>query len=344
MLDNLFNVFQSRPMELFALGIDGGGSKTRAALADGAGRLLGAATAGPSNYDNLPGDLCSQNLQAAAHAAFRAAHRAPQPANAAFLGMAGVKAPVDARAVASLAAQAGLAHPSAIHVVNDTETALAGGLAGQPGIVLIAGTGSHCFGRNAAGNSAFCGGWGCLLDDAGSGYALGLQALQTAVRMFDGRAPESPLAPAMLRALGLSDPLAILHRVYVQGMPPADIAALAPLVLDLARQNDPAARAVLQNNAEALAHVVATVATQLFPGAPVPIVLIGGMTTSGPPYQPLIESAITAAVPLAQIHAPRFPPVVGAVIRALESAGVPPGPSVLANLAATLPAVQPAIL
>src|SRR6185436_17233044 len=131
-----------------------------------------------------------------------------------------------------------LAPAEQIGIDHDCRIALAGGLSGRPGIVLIAGTGSSCFGMNAAGEAWRSGGWGHLLADEGSGYWLGVKGLEAAVRAYDGRGAPTALLDQLQRHLGLPDMNDIMHRLYVTGMSRAELAALAPIVIAAAADGD----------------------------------------------------------------------------------------------------------
>lgn len=310
-------------MKLF-LGIDGGGTRTRAILVDAEGRVVGEGEAGPSNYNNVGLDAAARALRAAAVSAWS---RAGQPfapaASSAFLGLAGVKAAVDIARLTSLAENIGLAPAGQVTVANDLHNALAGGLAGRPGIALIAGTGTNCLGRDASGTSFMCGGWGWLLDDVGGGIGLALAGLRAATRAADGRAPDTGLLPAALAFFGLTEANELLERLYVRACPPDELAAFSAVVTREAAGGDATALAILHDGALALAELVAGAARRLdFPQGP-EIVLLGGCARSGAPYQPLIEAAIRAALPAARIVEPVGTPLHGAARNALRAAGLP---------------------
>jgi len=308
------------------LGIDGGGTRTRAILVDEQGLVLAEGVAGPSNYHNVGLKAASLALRAATEAAWAGAGLPFTPAAAAFLGCAGVKASVDIARLTAVAEAAGLAPAGQVTVTNDLHNALAGGLAGHPGIALIAGTGTNCLGRDATGASFMCGGWGWLLDDVGGGVGLALAGLRAATRAADGRAAETALLPAALAFFGLTEADGLLERLYVRPCPPEEIAAFASVVTREAGAGDSAALAVLREGAHALAELVAGAARALhFPDGP-RVVLLGGCARSGSPYQPMVETAILDAVPGAHLVEPAGPPVHGAALNALRAGGVNPLP------------------
>jgi len=306
-------------MELY-LGIDGGGTRTRAVLVAGSGEVLGEGKAAASNFNNVGEQEAGNNLRAATEAAFHAAGMSFRSVDGAFLGLAGVKSSEDIARMTSVAEARELAPAGAVTVKNDLFNALAGGLDGGPGIALIAGTGSNCLGRDASGEDFMCGGWGWFMDDGGSGWGLAADALRVAVRMADGRETPTRLLSTVLTFHGVSEANALLARLYNNAWSPAGIAGFAPVVIRLASEGDEAAKAVLHRGAKALSELVATTASRLdFPDGP-RVVLLGGCARSGPPYQPLVEEAVRTACPRARLQDPVRDATYGAALNALSFA------------------------
>lgn len=308
------------------LGIDGGGTKTRAILVDSAGVVLGEGRASSSNYHNVGLSGAVRCIQEAAGSAWKDAGQTPRVPDGAFLGCAGIKSAVDVARYTSAAEAAGIARAGDLTVANDLHNALSAGMEGRPGIALIAGTGTNCLGRNASGTTFMCGGWGWLLDDMGGGFGLALAALRASVRAADGRGPETLLLPAALTFLGLSEPNEMLARLYVDKWTPDELAAFAPEVIRLADAGDVTALQILREGASALAELVAQTARALcFQSGP-EVVLLGGCAKSGPPYQTLVEAEIRSACPGAKLVECFRPPVHGAALNALQAAGIHPLP------------------
>lgn len=306
----------------YLIGIDGGGTHTRAVLLTSRGRALGVGTAGSSNYHNEGVHGAAKNLRKAADAAFRQAGIAPTPAKSAFLGLAGIKASGDISQMRAAAEGIRLAEPGRIEVANDLHNALSGGLNGEPGIALIAGTGSNCLGRDASGASFMCGGWGWLLDDMGAGFGLAVSALRYAARAADGRRPATQILPSALAFFGLSEPNALLERLYVGEWQPWAIAEFAPVVVRLAGEGDAAALELLEEGAACLAELVAVTARRLSFTRSAPVVILGGCARSGAPYQPMIEKAIRQSSSKLKIREPIYDPAHGAALNVLRLAGV----------------------
>jgi len=179
------------------LGIDGGGSTTCAALADARGRILGVGTAGSSNLQIVGLEGVVAAVEVAIQAARRAAGVASDaPVKVACLGLAGVDRPGDRERVSTALRVRSLAER--LLLVSDSELVLAAGCPEGWGLALVSGTGSICFGRAPDGRTARAGGWGYLLGDEGSGFAIAQQALRLAARTADGRAEAHELLEAAL--------------------------------------------------------------------------------------------------------------------------------------------------
>lgn len=249
------------------VGIDGGGSGTRARLQARSGAWLGQGSAGPSGLSQGV-QQAWRHVQAAVVAAFGDAGQAvPPPADVALgLGLAG--AGVQTLREAFLAEDPGYA---CCVLATDAATLLLGAHAGQPGIVVAAGTGSVAARRDACGAVQQAGGWGFPVGDEGSGAWLGLRAMQAAQSALDGRQPMGALAERVLRATA-PDATGVL--AWCAGAGQHAYAQLAPLVFDAAEQGDPAAQALLQAAAAELDRLVR--ALQHHPD-PLPVVVAGSI-------------------------------------------------------------------
>ncbi len=269
----------TEPSNEFLLGIDGGGSKTVALLANADLHILGRGIAGPSNYQGIGADAACAALDAAIAAAFADAHLAPQPVVALCLGLAGMDRPEDRELFAGWA---GRALPRArVTFVNDAELVLAAGTPAGWGVALICGTGSIAIGRDAAGRRVRAGGWGYLLGDEGSGYAIGLAALRAIMRAEDGRGPRTALTQAILAQWELPAPAALIPKVYREQLRPGEIATLAALVDAAAASGDEAAIEILSEAGLELALATGAVIRRLALPSPAPCALAGSVIVKG---------------------------------------------------------------
>ncbi|HEX7737054.1 MAG TPA: BadF/BadG/BcrA/BcrD ATPase family protein [Ktedonobacteraceae bacterium] len=257
--------------EKYFLGVDGGGSKTLAVIVNERGEEIGRGLAGGANYNSIGLDAAIANVRAAVEQAARAAGSPPSLSRG-WLGLAGIDRQADHELLFSylrdLAEQ--------VRLTNDGELLLAG-LENAVGVVLISGTGSIALGRNADGKHARSGGWGHILGDEGSGYAIAQQALQAVVRASDGRGPQTVLRDRILQAWNLQNTDELIGEIY--GEPDkAKIASLSSWVMISARAGDQVAASVLQHAAKELALAVNAVCQALgFSQQEVPLALGGGL-------------------------------------------------------------------
>jgi N-acetylglucosamine kinase-like BadF-type ATPase len=253
-------------MTRYFLGVDGGQSKTTAIIGDENGRVLGSGRGGPSNHAGASegrakfinaigtslGAACSEAGVDAATVRFVSA----------CLGFSG--GPADKQAILGeiLAVDRML-------VTDDATIALSGALAGEPGIVVIAGTGSIAFGRNAQGRTARAGGWGYLLGDEGGGFWIAREALRAALGWEEGWGSPTALRAMLLdstgaRNMGARNMNDLMHRCYTPEFPRPRIAALSVLVNYAAESGDPIAQKILSEAARELALLARAVRSQLF--------------------------------------------------------------------------------
>ncbi len=257
------------------LGIDGGGSKTHALVADHTGTVLGSGAAASSNYQVVGLAAATTAVQQAVGEALAQAGLASDAKiAAACLGLAGVDRPADRALWEGWLAETGVARRFAL--VNDAELVLAGGTPDGWGLALICGTGSICYGRSPDGATARAGGWGHLLGDEGSGYDIALHALRLATQTADGRADAYPILAAILSHWKLSEPTQLIQQVYLSSLTRAEIAQVARLVIELADADDGHARTILKQAGTDLGHLIAAVVHKLELHQP-PLALGGGV-------------------------------------------------------------------
>ncbi len=273
----------------FLMGIDGGGTKTLALLADESGRVLGKGVASASNFQVIGHQAAQTAIQTAMDAAWRDAGLAPQLLDGLCLGLAGVDRPVERALFQQWAVQT---EPQAqIVMVHDAVLVLAAGTPEGWGLALICGTGSIVHGCSPSGQLARADGWGHLLGDEGSGYAIGLTALRAAMRAYDGRGPATALSAALLERWGLATTTDLVPRVYRELAGKHEIAALAATVEAVAAQGDVLARNILVTAGHELALAAQAVIGQLQLTGPVPCALAGGVIVGGHIVRQQFESA-----------------------------------------------------
>lgn len=247
------------------LGIDGGGTSTRALIMRADGTVIGQGQSSASNFDSTGVEKASQAIEIAVSQAKHDAKLANDIIfNAAYLGIAGVVSEHDRQIVRDIANKVNLAPQAKIGIHHDCRIALAGALDSKPGIIQIIGTGSSTFGINDAGEEWRSGDWGHLFSDEGSAYDLGRSALRIAVMSYDGRLnPPSPLLNTIPEALGIQHYDDLLYRVYVDGLDKTDTAQLAKLLIDASGEGCPHATKVIQNSASDIADCIRAIREKL---------------------------------------------------------------------------------
>ncbi len=297
----------------YVMGIDGGGSRLRAAVLARDLTILGESE-GPTASPVVAGpEPAAETIRVGMRAALAAANLRPEQIAAVGIGIAGALPRYSEGWLREVVAAV---LPGAIVVPSiDFEIALVGALGERQGVLVLSGTGSLAYGVNAAGEAALVGAWGYLIDDGGSGYWLGQQALQALARAADGRAPATALTRAVLDALSLSEPLDLVPWLYQPGAPRTrDVAALAPLVLAHAEGGDAVAQCIVADACADLALAARTVMRRLDLTAP-RIAFAGGLLSAPNP----LSSALCAALGLDSLPQPRYSPVIGAGLLALAA-------------------------
>jgi N-acetylglucosamine kinase-like BadF-type ATPase len=305
--------------DTFLLGVDGGGTKTMAAVLDVHRYVVTTATSGTSNPDVV-------GFEAAASSILDAVHRA--------LGAAGaIVADIPASVIAVASADTaenqgelrkrlvGLHSINRLVVLNDVVAAWAAGTLGAPGVAVISGTGSNALGVSADGRTWRCGGWGHVLGDEGSGYWIGIQAMRAVVAFRDGRAAWTALVPRILDFYRLAKIEDLDDLVYGH-LDKAGVAAFAVEVSAAAAEGDRVARSILGEAGRKLAEQVCVVIKKLGLTGSFPVALVGGTFRSGPLFLEAFTEVVHAANPEAHLARPRVPPVGGAVLLAARAAGI----------------------
>jgi N-acetylglucosamine kinase-like BadF-type ATPase len=306
------------------LGIDGGGSKTRFLLIDGAGRILADHTEGPAYYLEIGLPALEAMLSMGIAAILQRAGVRADDLTFAFCGLPAYGE--DGTLLARLDAAPSAALPAGRYRCgNDMICGWAGALAGEDGINVVAGTGSIAYGEYG-GRAARAGGWGELFSDEGSAYWLAREGLRVFSRMSDGRAPRGPLHALMRRHFGLEADIDLCAAIYGKSIAQrSQFAQLSKLVAEAARAGDRAARALFTQAAEELADIVEAVRGNLEVSELIelPVSYSGGLFDLGELLvAPLTAAFARRARPYRLLPA-RLSPEAGAALHAAKLAGSP---------------------
>lgn len=303
----------------FVIGIDGGGTKTSLKLADIDGNLLASCTGGPSNINSIDKVDVEKALKELITGALEEINGTLGECEAICIGTAGAGRADDAKIIEDIIR--GIGFPGRVEVTNDARTALYGGIGSEEGIITICGTGSICYGRNSAGDICRAGGWGHMIGDEGSGYDIGIKALNCIMRSYDGREPYTALTPAVLEVLNMRSPEELIAYVYRNGTGKKEIAAVAEIVDKVCDAGDAAAVRIQKNAAYELYLCAGTVIEKLgFCSKPANMAIGGSVITKSGFIKNEFCSIINKIYPLIKISDMKNDASWGAVLIALDRA------------------------
>jgi N-acetylglucosamine kinase-like BadF-type ATPase len=320
-----------KPRRPCFLGIDGGATKTEAVVADAEGRLLGSGRAGPSSYHNAGVRSAVSNLRKSALAACKAAGCELPKVSGSCIGMASLDSRMDRTAVAQMLKRAGF--PAATFLTDDSTVALAGAFGGEPGVVVIAGTGSVARGLGHDGSRVRVGGHGYVLGDPGSAFDIGRRAIAAALDSYEGVGDRTDLLDAVMAGMGASEPAELIGLANRGAASVAKIASLSRAVSSSAGDGDAVAIRLLMEAGAELTSLAASALTLLGrAGEGLGVSPCGGVFDS-----PLVYSAFKAGIEATiggeSLTQPALGPSLGAVLLAMGERGSRPSASLLSNLA-----------
>lgn len=333
----------------YILGVDGGGTRTRALLVDETGKVHGYGMSGPANFHGVGIEQAVSNIRAAMTEALCAVAQsfatAPEDmgngkgltsaelANngciknlqvvRVVLGLAGVGRPVDHAKILPhlqeavcdlLRVEEMIDLNDLITLTTDAQIALAGAVGGEDGVVVIAGTGAIALGM-CQGRMERAGGWGYLLDDRGSGYDLGREAIIAALRAFDGRGEETALQDMVCRHLQLAEITELVGPVHNGQLGRTHIGDLAKLVIVAAEKGDAVAKEILREGGRQLALMALAVARRLGLTGQFKVAGTGGILARQVAYlYPIFVEEIQREFPQALVGDADLEPIYGAVL------------------------------
>jgi N-acetylglucosamine kinase-like BadF-type ATPase len=298
-------------MSHYFLGVDAGQSSTTALIGDEAGRVIGRGAGGPCNH--VAAAEAKEKFSGAINSSLGEACRSAQlDANTivfagACLGFSG--GPEDKEAYTR-----SLIRSERYKITHDAEIALIGAHAGDPGIVVIAGTGSMAFGRNAEGKTARAGGWGYLFGDEGGAFDLVKRGLRKVLAAEEGWNADTLLSELLLNAAGFATANQLLHAFYRPEWGRARIATFAPLIGQAADNGDVCAIQIIDEAAAKLAWYVQGVHSNIFQGQHPPVATIGGVFQSSLLRDAFVRQVLKLTG--CPVVSPRLGPPEGALLEA----------------------------
>jgi N-acetylglucosamine kinase-like BadF-type ATPase len=307
---------------LYIIGIEGGATKTIAVLCALDGIILSEAQGGPSNFHNIGIEKTVNTLLDLIQTCCHSVGCNVSQIGAVVAGLAGAGRVLDQQRITDNLLEAARMRNfnlEKVFIESDARIALEGAFSGKPGIVVIAGTGSIVFGKDEHDRVYRAGGWGRLIGDEGSGYAIGREAFHAVAKLLDGYGEKTKLVKLFDEKSGLGTQEAIIDAIYGEKY---DVASVVPVVIEAASKGDQVAKKILVHASSDLVEVINTVLRKMNKGRKGiqkrSLAFVGSLLMNDNFYSRKIRSVIKREVPLVSIRHAESSPVVGAALMAIR--------------------------
>ncbi len=306
----------------YVIGLDGGGTKTAIQLADSKGQVLAESIGGPTNFQISGVEGAAKTIIDLIETCCHTVGCNTSQIGSVVAGLTGAGRPSDQQRMAEgvrAYAQGRSVYLRDLAIESDARIALEGAFLGDPGIIVIAGTGSIVYAKDRQGAMHRAGGWGRLIRDEGSGYRIGQDGMRAIARMIGGVSGKTSLAAMVGQEFGLRTQEEIIRAVYKENF---DLASVAPFVIRAAQKRDRIAAGILSSAASEVVEMVHAVVVPLRrsagqPRRRIPLVFVGSLLDSENIYSAKVRALIRKELKSIVIQKPIASPVRGAVLMAL---------------------------
>lgn len=297
------------------LGVDIGSSRSLAVIADEAGKILGTGEGGPGNHEVVGYPGLEKTLQAIVGDALKSAGMKKEDITGAGFGVSGYDWPSEQ--APTMDAIQTLRLSAKLELVNDTLLGLIAGTEQGWGIAVVAGTGENCWGRDSRGRIGRMTGCGALMAEYGGAYSIVAKAIHTVAKAWSQRGPSTALIQILLEATGAHNTEDLLEGLTL-GRYQGD-AEIAPRIFKSAEEGDAVALEVVRWAGHQLGNLVNGVIRQLeFEAESFEVVEMGGVFNAGKILSDPFHQEVLTVAPGARFVPLKVPPVVGAVLLAME--------------------------
>jgi len=300
---------------MYVLGIDGGGTKTIGVIVSSNGEVKGMATVGSTNMNSVGLNVVESEIKKLISELKKHNLEAFNQISIIFAGMSGAGNAENKRKL-ELILERIIGKDTSFFVDHDAITALYTGTYGKEGMVHISGTGSIAYGMNRAGKRERVGGWGYLLGDHGSGFAVGQEAFMSLFDRYDQGQNQTILDTFILQHFSVKEPPEMVPIIYGESDSRRLIASIVPFIFKAADEGDRNAQNILSHHATAIAENIYCLTQKLFSEAEtqIPVVLTGGLFSREDWLVPTIKAYLESKNMKANLIIPTLPPVIGSVI------------------------------
>ncbi|RKQ32524.1 N-acetylglucosamine kinase [Oceanobacillus halophilus] len=299
------------------IGMDGGGTKTQCVIGDEKGQILAMSIGESTNIQSNSHTHVKAVLFRLIDEVIRESDSNESHIETLYLCLSGSGRAKDRETIEDFFK--GTIYENILSIENDAIAALAAGTWGEPGIVIIAGTGSIAYGINPSKMDAIrVGGWGYLFGDEGSGYWIGKRAIQSVLKAYDGRGDVTELSHIIKDYFRIKEVPELISVIHGDPNPRLKIASAAPLVLNAAERSDPVAKNIIHEAMENLINLVDSTKQRMQSRDKWPIVIHGGLFSNSF-FREQFMSKLKSSMGDVTLIQPNLPPVIGAYIMALRS-------------------------
>ncbi len=298
----------------YFIGIDGGGTSTSVLIQNNRGELLSRAYCGCSNVNVIDKDEISNDIGCCIKNELISKGLRKDKCLALCMGMAGAGNEKNKKIYSDIIKSTGIS--GRIIITNDAHIALRGAV-GENGIILISGTGSICYGASGK-KSKRIGGWGHLLGDEGSGYAVGIKIIKRIVLEYEGKGEKTVLRDCVFDALGINDLDGLISFVYDSKTTKREIAALAKCCCECAKHDDHSAIEILEEAAGDLSEMVKKVYSSLFAQSKCELAYSGGLIENCDYLYEILGEKIRGISKKITVVEKKYDPVIGAILLAQD--------------------------
>ncbi|ONI46628.1 hypothetical protein AN643_01505 [Candidatus Epulonipiscioides saccharophilum] len=242
----------------YIIGIDGGGTKTQLILCEKDNlNIIGEAISGPSNILSSGLETTRQSFIEVFQKGVTSKGYNLEHCKAICIGVAGGSWKSIQDQIEDIIRE-DIGYQGKLIITNDAQTALIAGTNGKEGILLIAGTGSICYGVNNEGKNIRVGGWGHIFDDKGSAYYIAIKILDSVMQAYDGRGSKTELTKLVLNYFEIEDEREIVRKIYQPNINKGEIADIAKLIQIAYENKDMVAMKIIDESVDELYNMVAT--------------------------------------------------------------------------------------
>ncbi|WP_155592596.1 N-acetylglucosamine kinase [Lysinibacillus cavernae] len=306
----------------YIIGVDGGGTRTRAVIGTKNGEVLAFVEGAGTNMKSTPPDVVRQEILKILAQLLQKAGLTKSDVSMIFLCVAGGDRYVDIARWEKWVDTIFSGTTCKVKITNDAVAALTSGTFTQEGLVVIAGTGSIVYAVEKNHHVSRVGGWGHLLGDEGSGYYIGQEALRAIAQQYDVLGSNGDVfADTILEQLAISDPTEIITLIYEHPQPRVCIASIARTVLRLAEQNNERAKDIIEKAVIYLVQLIQTMLKKEPQVSNFPIVICGGLF-GNLYFVQCFQEKLQQATIHNRLILPEVPPVIGAFINGLFCEGI----------------------